>query len=586
MTVGSPQGSDEGHDQTGAQGGASASSTSEAGFLGRRAFISALGATLAGAGVVAAGELWSGNGRRHPPARPRSAVAPRRRHANEVLGQLPGGQVAPIAPWLVAENSRPGTTAWAATTGAIPGVLDGYADTVSAQAGSVVHLFVSCQDPTFHVEAYRMGYYGGAGARLYWRSGAIRRVAQPPPVFTPGINMVECHWAPCVAVPIGQQWLPGYYLFKIVASGGQTRYIPLVVRDDTSRATYVVQSSVCTWQAYNSWGGYSQYFGPPGRDFANRARVVSFDRPYYSQWAFGAADFFGNEFPLVMLVERLGLDVTYWTDVDFHARPNLLGNHRTLISLGHDEYWSPQMFQAALAARDQGVNFAFLGANAVFRRIRLDPSPTGPFRRQVCYKVASEDPFLGKNNALVTANFPDQPSPSPESLLMGNMYQSNGVKADMVICDGASWVLEGTGLATGARISQLVGPEYDGCDPAVGGHANLDVIAHSPVVAFGQRGYSDMTWQAQPGKGGVFTTGTNWWVYKMSDNANRFNPGLVPLPSAGVTQSVHRITENVLAACGLGPAGDVHPSSGNWARYYPGRDGAATRSNYRTSWPA
>jgi hypothetical protein len=54
----------------------------------------------------------------------------------------------------------------------------------------------------------------------------------------------------------------------------------------------------------------------------------------------GAADFVGNELPVIYQAEQLGLDVTYWTDVDLHAQPQLLDNHRALVSLGHDEYWS------------------------------------------------------------------------------------------------------------------------------------------------------------------------------------------------------------------------------------------------------
>ena len=70
-------------------------------------------------------------------------------------------------------------------------------------------------------------------------------------------------------------------------------------------------------------------------------------------------------------MESLGLDVTYWTDVDLHERPDLLANHRCLFSLGHDEYWSTPMREAAATAIDRGVNLAFLGANACYRQIRL-----------------------------------------------------------------------------------------------------------------------------------------------------------------------------------------------------------------------
>ena len=147
------------------------------------------------------------------------------------------------------------------------------------------------------------------------------------------------------------------------------------------RAAVVIQHSVTTWQAYNRWGGYSLYYGnrnrtftfthdPAGGSYTERARVVSFDRPYDHDWASGAADFIGNEFPVIYQAERMGLDVTYWTDVDLHAQAALLDGHRALVSLGHDEYWSAEMRDGASAALAAGVNLAFLG-----RQRLLPPDP-------------------------------------------------------------------------------------------------------------------------------------------------------------------------------------------------------------------
>ena len=200
-----------------------------------------------------------------------------------------------------------------------------------------------------------------------------------------------------MTISITTEWPPGCYLLKLVGNGGEEQFVPLTVRDDTSKAAYVMQNSVTTWQAYNLYGEYSLYYGPTGKggqNFANRARAVSFDRPYPQTWASGAADFVGNEFPLLFQLERLGADVTYWTDVDLHNQPQLLANHRCLFSMGHDEYWSTPMRDAAASAIAQGVNVAFLGANACYRQIRLQSTSVGPSRLQVCYKDATEDPIV------------------------------------------------------------------------------------------------------------------------------------------------------------------------------------------------
>ena len=119
------------------------------------------------------------------------------------------------------------------------------------------------------VEAYRIGWYQGYGARLVAKLGRARGVVQAQPSFTPTVNMIECHWRETLRFDVGDDWPSGYYLLKLIASNGYSQWVPLVVRDDSSRAAVLVQSSVTTWQAYNLWGGYSLYgTGPGGYGYA------------------------------------------------------------------------------------------------------------------------------------------------------------------------------------------------------------------------------------------------------------------------------------------------------------------------------
>ena len=302
----------------------------------------------------------------------------------------------PTAPWLIAENAKPGTLNWICNFVQPDHALEGFASQVSAVPGDDVALFVNTTARAVQVQAYRMGFYQGLGGRLVLQTDFVPASVQPAPVVAAGLGTVSCPWSPTLTLNITKDWLPGCYLLKLVGDGGEEQFVPLTIRDDTSMASYVFQNSVTTWQAYNLWGSYSLYYGPDssGRpEFANRARAVSFDRPYPQTWASGAADFVGNELPLLFHLESLGLDLTYWTDVDLHARPQLLMNHRCLFSLGHDEYWSQAMRQGAATANASGVNLAFLGANACYRQIRMQPTSVGPNRLQVCYKDAAEDPL-------------------------------------------------------------------------------------------------------------------------------------------------------------------------------------------------
>jgi len=310
------------------------------------------------------------------------------------------------ARWVQIENARPGSSDWQVTNAGKPGDVEGYADKVSAVQGETVKLFVSTKAKGFRVEAYRIGYYGGLGARLIWKSSQLPGVQQAQATRDKETNMIEAPWTPSLSVQLTNAFPPGVYLFKLVTDTNIQHYVPLTIRDDRSTSAFLVQNAVTTWQAYNLWGGYSLYegkYGSTGSDFEHRARVVSFDRPY--SLGAGSGDFLGNEFPLVSLVESLGLDVSYWTDVDLHERSQQIQRHRALLTLGHDEYWSTPMRDGVEQARDKGVNVAFFGANALFRHIRFENSPLGNDRRQVNYKRANEDPMYGVDNDAVTTDW-------------------------------------------------------------------------------------------------------------------------------------------------------------------------------------
>jgi hypothetical protein len=461
---------------------------------------------------------------------------------------------APVARWVVDENARPGTRDWSISRTGATHEIEGYADRVSAQAGDTATLYVSTTARTFHVEAYRMGWYGGLGGRLVWRSAETPGARQAEPSVLPVVNTVEARWRPSLPVVVDGSWPQGQYLLKLVASTGAQRYVPLTVRDDASHAAYLVQSSVATWQAYNLWGGYSLYLGgPPAHpSYARRARVVSFDRPYDHD---GSADFIGNELPLVSYVESKGLDVTYWTDVDLQRAPQLTLNHRALLTLGHDEYWSSTMRAGAELARGRGVNLAFLGANAVFRRVRFEPSSLGENRHVVDYKSASEDPVTDKADKTVDWRLP--PLNRPESTLLGEAYECNPVDADMVVTQASSWLFAGTGLHDGDRLPHLVGTEYDRWNPSMAGPSNVTVLAHSPVRCQHKPSYADMTYYTAPSGAGVFDTGTGWWVNSLG------TPATCPQGGCRHNDAVTAITWNLLVAFGAGPSGSAHPSASN-----------------------
>ena len=517
------------------------------GALGRRKFlVGALGAAAAAAaaGVLRPWDTSSG----HPTTRRATPKASRTPSSSS-----DGSGSSIYANWVRAENAKPGTSSWNLDNGGT-NQIEGYASAVSAQQGDTLAMYVSTQAPTFTAQAFRMGYYQGQGGRLIWSSPTLPGSRQALPSTTPGTNMVDAGWTPAFQLPITPQFPPGVYLVKLQGSDGFQHHIPFTVRDDASNAAYLVQNSVTSWQAYNEWGGYSLYYGVQGRgkDFAHRARVVSFDRPYDK--GDGSSDFLGLEHPLIMLMEQMGLDVTYTTDVDVHQNPALLTNHRSFWSLGHDEYWSTAMRDGAEAARDAGVNLAFLGANAAFRQIRYEPSATGPNRYQVCYKSAAEDPVARITPALTTVNWRDAPVSRPESIMIGQQYESNPVNADLVFVDPSAWIFAGTGIQAGTRIAVGVGSEYDRYYPEQAGPHNVQILAHSPLVCNNRPSFADMTYYSTPSGAGVFASGSIYWITKLSQ----------PGPGSDYNPLAVAVTKNLLTTFGAGPAGERYPSVPNY----------------------
>jgi len=477
---------------------------------------------------------------------------------------------------VVAENRKAGSPSWRITGAPKNGYIRGFADRTYAAQGQQVVLRVATDAPSFRVVAYRVGWYGGAGAREVWHSGTVTARHQPACTVTHGINMVSCEaWHPSLTMPVTAAFVPGDYLLKLVGRDQQQGYVPLTVWDPASRATYVMKNDVFTWQAWNTYGGYDYYAGlgtcPPGiYPLCSRARVVSFDRPYDRR---GAAGFLQLEAPLVRYMERRGLDVTYVTDITVAQHPGLLRRHRVMLSLGHDECWTYTERRAAVAAEHHGMNVAFFGASGMLRHVRLESSRLGADRQLVDYRDSTADPLNGRGNRMeVTANtWSDPPASWPENSFVGEDYNGflePGGDAALTVVDPTSWVFGGTGLRSGARLPGVVASDVDSLQPGLGHPADVEVLAHSAVPSSlgqspsgsGGSFYSDMTYYTDPhSRAGVWDSGTNNWIPAL-ENTQR--------ESAATLAAVQRITGNVLRVLGMGPAGRAHPSKPNWRRFY------------------
>lgn len=470
---------------------------------------------------------------------------------------------------IQAENTKVGTTDWQLSHPATNHEIEGYASLTSVQRGSAIKFFVNTQEKSYRIDIFRLGWYGGTGGRLVQGGIQLRGIRQPIPIPDPVTGLIECQWKnPYVLVTSSrlnfEDWVSGVYLAKLTArTSGAQSYIIFVVRDEARQAEYLFQSSVTTFQAYNNWGGKSLY---PSNSKGKPAQKVSFNRPYNANgipaaaYGIGAGDFFttnsagpdypispaGWEYNMVRWLEREGYDVTYSTNLDVHTHKGLLTSHKAFLSVGHDEYWSWQMRANVEQARDQGVSLGFFSANSCYWQIRLEPSLISgeSDRTMVAYKETAlrEDPYAldhdPSNEHLITTRWRDSPLNRPEDALIGVMFESVPVDADIVITNQHR-ILSGSGLREGDRLVGLLGYEVD----RMFGHApaTIEVIAHSPYQHHGQTRYADMTIYQTPNGSTVFATGSLQWTWGLDD----FNaPVLRP---SRLSTAAQQITRNVLA---------------------------------------
>lgn len=361
------------------------------------------------------------------------------------------------------ENAAEGTTRWDLTPPDKP-AIEGYASEHSAAPGQAFHLHVKAGRPgdRYRIYVYRLGWYGGDGGRLVTCVPGCEDskpfVGQPaPPRPDPRTGVTRAGWTVTDEIAVGGDWVSGYYEAQLrVTEGpdeGAIGRVPLIVRappGDTS--AILVQVPVNTWQAYNPWGGKSLYTFNSTNETA--ATTVSFDRPLSEDVPVEPVT--GLELQTVRFLEREGYDVTYATDADIDRSPGLLLNHRLVMSLGHDEYWSLRQRDAWDAALDRSTNLAAMGANAAYWQVHYAESHRTIER--------------------ITQFRAIKPSGRPECRLFGVMYQYNaqrwagGPPTSYTLAAPKSdpW-LAATGITRGDDIPSIVGYEWDtlmpGCFP-------------------------------------------------------------------------------------------------------------------------
>lgn len=415
--------------------------------------------------------------------------------------------------------------------------IEGFCSHPSIRAGETLRVYVSTNPASkYSADVFRMGYYGGAGGRHMRTIGPFTGTAQPTPTDEDK-QLVQCQWKVGFELEIPRDWVSGVYLGKLKsADTGYESYFVFIVRDDR-KADFLFQCSDTTWQAYNRWPAWrSLYDWKENKWHTSVGAEISFDRPYALYYnklpaglvpvTNGSGEFLLWEHPLSFWMEKEGYDVTYISNLDTHTDAKGLLRAKGFLSVGHDEYWSQEMYEHVTAARDAGVNLAFLSGNSVSGRILFQPSADGRANR-----------VFGRHQSGGSHYFRN------DKELMG--VKSYGVGATDWTCRAPDhWVFAGTGMKDGDSIPELVGWEYHG--PPMRDDPSLVVLARGKTRRYREetnREYAAVIYTAAKGNF-VFNAATCWWNMLLARP-----PGAVNPPNTDFTREdprVQRITKNLL----------------------------------------
>ena len=461
-----------------------------------------------------------------------------------------GARIAREAAWT---EFRPGQRVW------------GYVDRHSIAAGETLNIMLSTRPGSpvavGKVEVSRLGEKDGRPVRERAVTSASMTVEAQTLTNTSAV--VGAGWYIGSVIDETSRWRTGVYVVDFLGDD-QTSDFDLaffVVTPSRKRGDILVKICANTHQAYNAWGGGSLYGSAIFGDVAHKPSMVAFDRPTYPA-------FLEYEGYFVAWVEAYARetrrDVAYISDFDLHADPRIADGYKLLVSQGHDEYWTKEMYDAVeRRVFELGRNTLFLGANTAYWQVRyadLYQAPGGPNlgRQMVSFKEA-EDPivnrFVERDMALpwMTTQFRWR-NRRPETMLIGVAYQSyfdsenNALRYDYVVNDAASPLFAGTGLTKGDAIKGVLGYEWDNRDPDGDGNrllaAGLAKNARIPLdgmkVLFtgetvdidGKKGLAEAVFWKSPAGAKVFAAGSIRWSWGLGhpDHASkpfqRFNHNL------------------------------------------------------------
>ena len=336
----------------------------------------------------------------------------------------------------------------------------------------------------------------------------------------------------------------GLYYFHAKTESGRFFSFPWIVAPASPTAPVAVLASNINWNAYNNFGGRSNYIHPdrfPPRPTAN-ARLelkrytdpkhlnydsvdydpLSFDRPepinhvpedeLISDPIEGraACHVAPTEWRLFGWMEREGFEYDLYAETQLHNGTLDLDQYKLLIISTHPEYWSQEMyFKVKEWVFERGGKLMYLGGNGLNCDVEFIDETTCIYRNEDCNRLREDgSPFESRFHMRHES----------EANLLGVVYDQRGIMtaAPYRVLDADHWIFEGTGLANGDLFG--TNSQQQRIPGGASGHETDKRSPNSPagtvVLARGENpdggGGEVVTFETESG-GAVFSVGSICW---------------------------------------------------------------------------
>jgi N,N-dimethylformamidase len=334
----------------------------------------------------------------------------------------------------------------------------------------------------------------------------------------------------------------GLYCFHIESESGAHFSIPWVVAPREPASGVAVLASTNTWNAYNNFGGRSNYINaaalPPApivfarTDLARYAdglvsehsapdgqyaplsfrrpeplnQIGLHERPADPIRGRQPCHLAAAEWRLLSFLEREGYAPELYAEAQLHDGTLELDRYRVLILSTHPEYWSRQMYDAVRSwVFERGGKLMYLGGNGLDCEVEFVESGALVFRTE---DPPADGPFENRMHRTHAAT----------SGLLGVVYTESGAMtaAPYAVVAPDHWAFTGTGLAAG----DLFGTQslHERIPGGASGHETDKRTPRTPagttLLAKGRNvddGGAEMIHFGTPSGGEVFSAGSITW---------------------------------------------------------------------------